>query len=55
VINVSRRSSMPATVVMEVKCSVTDLQPVARLLATVPVPLTRHSKYCNAVSAIEGY
>ena len=55
VINVSRLANMPRTVVMEIKFSVKNADSVSRLVSTLPLPLSRHSKYCNAVKVIDGY
>ena len=53
--NTSRRALLDRTMVLEVKCAVQDAETVSRLVSTLRLPLSRHSKYCNAVKAVAGY
>ena len=53
--NCRKAANTPRTVVLEVKYSSKDAEHVSRLVSTLPLALSRHSKYCNAVSLVEGF
>lgn len=39
-------------VVMEIKCPPSEVESACRLLARLPVPVSRHSKYCSGLEAL---
>ena len=54
-VNSSRRAYLDPRVVMEVKCSRHLSGEASRLVASLPLPLSRHSKYCEAIEAVAGF
>ena len=53
--NCEKVTNAPRTVVLEVKYSSKDGEHASRLVSTLPLTLSRHSKYCNAVKLVEGF
>lgn len=54
-INVSTRTEIPRTVVLEVKGPAGAEAAISQLVSDLPLPLSRHSKYCGAVDALHGF
>lgn len=53
-VNTLRRSDMSRYIVLEVKGPSRSAEVLSEIVTKLPLPLSRHSKYCNAVDILRG-
>jgi len=53
--NVSRESNIPGSVILEFKCHRKDRNLVSSVINTIPIRVSRNSKYVNAVTSINRF